>query len=250
MSQLLGNNARLSPNWQTSGAVARAKASKPAGKPLARLPTAPQFEIATSKGLSTKLIRKIGGLNQLFPKLNVQQKKAVRELHQLLEPSKFGGRDRTLNYGDVRAVTQSLISDKSGLQRLAVKRLQGKGKNIQSKLVDSAFSNESAMFGSVIRGKVINKASAVIENRLQKILNAENVDSSTAAYFDDAPRNVTFRDAARFQRAHRVFRDLRRQTEQSLGVRLVFPKGLSQDFMKHIAEGRTGFPPGVSFRER
>ncbi|MEE2902147.1 MAG: hypothetical protein VYC39_07435 [Myxococcota bacterium] len=249
MSHRLGNNARLSPNWQNSGLASRASASSPGGKPPARLPTPPQSESATSKGLSTNLIRKIGGLNRLFPKLNVQQKKAFRELHQLLEPSKFGGRDKTLNYGDVQAVTKSLVSDQAGLQRLAVKRLESKGKNVQSKLVKSAFSDESAMFASAIRGKVTRNASRVIEDRLKKILNAENVDSSTAAYFDDAPRNLTFRDAARFQRAHKIFRDLRRQTEQSLGVRLVFPKGLSQDFMKHIAEGRAGFPPDVSFRE-
>ena len=250
MTQVLGNNRRLPGNWQNADVPSRASASRPSGKPPARLPTPPQSEVATSKGLSAGLIRKIGGLNQLFPKLNPQQKKAFRDLHQLLAPSKFGGQDRTLNYGDIGAIKKSLLSDEPGLQRLATKRLQSKGKNMQAKLVENAFSDEPGMFSSLVRRRVEQGASSMIESRLGKVLSAENVDANTASYFDDAPRNVTFRDAARFQRAHKVFRQLRRQTEQSLGVRLVFPKGLSQDFMKHIAEGRAGFPPGVSFREQ
>ena len=250
MSQRLRNTPGFAANLPPAGAVARARAAKPARKPPARLLTPPQSERIGGKGLSGDLLRKIGGLNKLFPKLNVQQKKAFRDLHQLLEPSKFGGQDRTLNHGDVAAIKKSLLSDKVGLQRLATKRLQGKGKNIQAKLVEDAFSSQSGIIGSVVRNRVEKRATALIESRLNKVLNDENVDPNTEAYFDDVPRKVSFRDAAKFQRAHKVFRDLRQQTEQSLGVRLVFPKGLSQDFMKHVVEGRPGFPPDVSFRER
>jgi len=236
-------------NISTSKVQARASARKPAGKPTARMPTPAIAYPQKAAGVSSGLIRKLGGVSRLFGTLNGQQKNAVRELHGLLGEKKFGGRDRTLNYGDRKAIKTSLLTDEAGLGRVATKRLQRHGKNLRASLVEKAFSKQPGLIGGMVKNRVLGSAEGDIENRLNGLLKKGNVDSKTSSYYDDQPRDISFKDAARFQKAFNVFRSMQRQTEKNLGVKMVYPKGISQNFMEHVLSNRPGFPPDVSFRE-
>ena len=254
------SNSSPSPSWGDQSVpqrdqlaqknAARPAARKPAGLPSARMIT--PWVVYAHQGkqeTSNDLIRRLSGVSRLFGNLNPQQKNAVKDMHRLLGPDKFGGRDRTLNYGDTKAIRASLLEDKQGLKKMAVNRLQRHGKNFRAGLVQKAFSDRPALIGGVVKNRVLESAANDIDNRLDRLLKKANVDSKTSSYYDDQPRNVSFKDAARFQKAFNVFRSMQRQTEKNLGVKLVYPKGISQDFMKHLMEERAGFPPGVSFRE-
>ena len=149
-------NPSMGQNWRSANVhqgkidgakpVARANARGPAGKPSARLPTPATAYPQKSHGVSSvsnDLIRRLGGVSRLFGTLNGQQKNAVKDLHRLLGEKKFGGKDRTLNYGDRQAIKNSLLQDESGLGKMATKRLRRQGKDFQADLVQKAFSNHS-----------------------------------------------------------------------------------------------------------
>ena len=241
----VANQAQLS----TSRVAVRPRAKKPARKPAARMATPSIAFQSPNKGISNSLVRRLGGVSRLFGTLNTQQNNAIKDMHRLLGENKFGGKDRTLNYGDGRAIVTSLLKDEDGLGKLASKRLRRKGRSIRAGLVDKAFSDEPGLFGGAVKKRVLETASSDIQQRMDGLLKRAKVDSKTSSYFDDHPRQLHFKDAAKFQRAFNVFRSMQRQTEKNLGVKLVFPKGLSQDFMQHLLDGRPGFPPNVSFRD-
>jgi len=206
---------------------------------------------AKTKGMAESLVKRLTGVSELFGgRLNRQQKNALHTMHGLLGPDKFGGKDRTFHYGDREAIVNSLMKDKPGLSKLTSKRLSRDGKNFRAGLVEKAFSDRLAFIGGAVKNRVNSSAKVAIEKQIGATLKRAKVDSKTSSYYDDAPRKLEFRDAAKFQRALNVFRSMQRDVEKRLGVDLVFSKGISQEFVAHILEGRAGFPPGIALRDR
>lgn len=236
---------------RTDKVATRAKAVRPTGKPLARMSTPRVPYLASSKGMTNDLVKRLTGISKLFEgRLNRQQKNALQTMHTLLGPEKFGGKDRTLHFGDQQAIVRSLMKDSRGLGKVSAQRLARSGKTTQAKVVEKAFSGQLGFLGKAVRRRVTGSAQQVIETQLRSALKAAKVDTKTSGYYDDVSRKISFRDAAKFQRAFKVFRSMQRGVEKKLGVDLVFVKGISQDCIAHILDGSAGFPPGIALRDR
>ena len=87
-------------------------------------------------------------------------------------------------------------------------------------------------------------ARGVVRNKLPQELDDAGVVKDPDAKPDDAARRVSSKQLQNFQKASAILLK-RGENLERLGIKVVFPKGISQDAVTHLMEGKLGLPPGA-----
>lgn len=92
-----------------------------------------------------------------------------------------------------------------------------------------------------IKGTIARR---VVANQLPQGLDEAGVVRDPDAKPDTAPRKVSSDELKTFERAGAALEG-RGAALEKLGLKAVFPGGISEDAISHMLEGRFGLPPGV-----
>lgn len=144
--------------------------------------------------------------DRFLPPMTDKQRKAATFMKAMLGEDKLGGKDRTFNHQDIDAVAKGIK--------------------------DRGFK------GAAARGA----APAL----LRKGLADAGVQEKKGAPADDTDRSLLLRHLHSFGKAGDILKGTGpNQLLEGLGLKVEFPKGISQDAMTHVLDGKFGLPPGA-----
>lgn len=191
----------------------------------------------------------LGGLKNTLqaatgPELTPERREALQTIHDMLEPDKLGGEDRTFNFGDRDAVVRGLMRDTQGLKEEVTQRLREEGKPFQARIAGAGLDGRRGPLKRLARNKVCQEAPAQIQGQLDQGLRDAHIDPKTGQTPDNRRRNLTFGDLRRFEAATKVLDGMQQEVRQKIGMDVHFPGGISQAAIRHTMDGAIGVPPG------
>ncbi len=178
------------------------------------------------------------------------ERAAIALVHDMLEPNKLGGADRTFNQNDIDRIIDALITDAKVQEQIRVGIQAEAGKKV---------AEAPALFRGLVRRiankrltpgtrayrkhyqeywyQGVNQARAQISGELNQALNDENIVPVEGQQASDVPRDITLEELEKFQEAVGTMKAYGDRISKKLGVEVGggdMKNGLSQSMVEGI----------------